>query len=135
MTEYAVGEDIDGSFNGGSQKMPVKYTATVAAGNPLKISGNNQTEDNTNVTPSTASTDATRFLAIHNGIADDVKEALLYGRTKVELGGAATAGEPAEILADGTFQNQSTGETVGFFLQTGVDEDFVMMVFDGRLST
>ena len=67
-SQYALGEDIDGNFNGGSLKKPVGYTEDIIPGNPLEITGANQTEDNTQVIVSTASTVATRFIAILAGL-------------------------------------------------------------------
>jgi len=130
--QYALGEDIDGGFNGGSLKQPVNYTETVAAGNPLAIVNANQTNDNVDVKVFDTVTEYARFLAIHNGVLNLVKEALLQGRTKVGFGGAVTAGLPLEITASGLFINWAgTNPIVGFALQSGVDTDFGIIYFNG----
>jgi len=136
MTDYApnyeLGENIDGGFNGGSLCVPVKYTTVITKGNPMKIIGTNQDQDNTNVALSTASTDLTRYIAIHSGAIDESKEALLQGRTKAELGGTVSAGDKLMILADSTFTLQTgTNPTAGFALQSGVDGDFIQIYFSG----
>lgn len=129
---YELGENIDGEFNGGSLTRPVKYTTSIIKGNPMKIVNNNQTEDNTNVALSTASTDLTRYMAIHSGEVGKVLEALLQGRTKAELGGTVSAGDKLMILADGTFALQTgTNPTVAHALQSGVDGDFIQIYFSG----
>ncbi len=134
-SQYALGEDIDGSFNGKSETRPVKYTETIAMGNPLTITGNNQTEDNTNVELVDAVSDKTRYIAIHDGETDQVKSVLAKGRTKVQLGGTVAAGDNLEVTAAGLFiVSGGTNPIVGHALQSGDNGDLVQIYFNGALS-
>ena len=132
-SQYSVGENIDGNFNGGSLTMSVKYTEDIAAGEALDIDiSADLNVDNLPVKKTSSATANTRFIAIHNGVAGDIKEALLQGRVKVELGGTATAGEHASTSSSGLFLNTSaTRNTVGFFLHSGVINDFIILYFSG----
>lgn len=134
-SQYELGEDIDGSFNGGSNTRPVKYTETVAMGNPLNITGNNQIEDNTNVELVDDVSDKTRYIAIHDGVADQVLSVLVKGRTKIQLGGTVAAGDDLEVTAAGLFiLAAGTNPIVGHALQSGVNADLIQIYFDGGLA-
>lgn len=132
---YALGEDIDGGFNGGSLVVPVVYTEDVAKGNPLHIINANQTNDVPNVEIVDDDTFETRYIAIHDGLNGQDKEVLLRGRTKVGFGGTVTAGSALEVTATGLFIDWAgVNPKVGFALQSGVDTDFGMIYFDGALA-
>jgi len=130
--QYELGENIDGSFNGKSDTRPAKYIETIAMGNPLEITGDNQTEDNTNVKLVDNISDLTRYIAIHDGSVDQVKEVLLRGRTKVELGGTVTAGQNLEVTTAGLFiASAGINPIVGHALQSGLITDLIQIYFDG----
>jgi len=133
--QYALGEDIDGDFNGGSRKMPVTYTETIVPGKGLTITGNGQGVDNVDVDLTDNNADLSRFIAILDGDDGDVKEALQEGRTKVEFGGTVTAGNAISIDLNGDVINHTTNQIVGFALQSGVDGDLGLVYFYGAVGT
>lgn len=131
-SQYALGEDIDGSSNGGSEVKPVNYTETIAMGNPLHIHNVNQTNDVPDVQTASVAADQTRYIAIHDGEAGQIKSALHRGRTKIQLGGTVTAGLNLEVTTSGLFiQSAGTNPIVGYALQSGDNGDLIQIYFDG----
>jgi len=136
-TLYALGENIDGDFNGGSNTIPVEYAETLTSGNPLKITGTGQNVDNVSVLKTTAGGNFTHFVAILDGDIGDVKEVILQGRTKIELGGTVIAGAPLSVNSSGLFVNHANtnaNPVVGFALQSGDSGDLIIIYFNGTLT-
>lgn len=135
--QFALGEDIDGDFNGGSLVQPVTYDETIGPGSPLVITGDNT--DTVNVELLDTAVELARYIAILFGDQDDIKEALLQGRTKVVFGAGVTAGAALEVNASGQFINHPTGGSnaiVGFALQDiASGGDLGLIYFNGTLAT
>jgi len=129
--QYALGENIDGDFNGGSLVQPVTYDETIVNGAPLVITGDNI--DTVTVEAQDATDELARYIAILSGDADDVKEALLQGRTKVTFGAAVAAGAPLQVTAAGKFiTNAGVFPIVGFALQDAAAlDDLGLIYFSG----
>lgn len=136
-TQYELGEDIDGSFNGGSDVILYKADLAIVKGRPVKlISVTAATVDGVGIIPSVdpnvTTTTPSHGLATKTMVAGEIAKFLLKGRSKVTFGGAVQAGVSLTTGADGKIfaAGTSTGRVIGFALQNAGANDTGLMFVD-----
>lgn len=131
--QYALGEDIDGDgSNGGSDKIAVELSGTVAAGDALIIVGGAVTDDlPTAAKNTTGVATLTSGVATKAGVSGDTIIMLTRGRTKVPAGGAIALNALLGIIVTSSFfiTNVALAYIVGKALQPAVASGDYFLIY------
>lgn len=132
MTDLDTGHKLGEDILKNAETKSVQYTETIIPGDKLKVTG--VTSDNQEkVAKLAAVTDDARFIAMESGVANDFKEVMYRGQTKVTFGANVTVGADLEFTATGkVINNAGTNPRKGYVISNGAaDDDLGDIYFDG----